>query len=195
MITNSIEITAAAENLETAEEFIKKRLKRNNISKEVQSETLMVFDALFRNMLRQGFDKDTLITLKTRYNFGEIDINLVFEGKPFALMSDEDDCLSEEDAVLREYEDKYDYSYQAGYNLIHITVKRSFQTTLIFSFASILLAILVYIPINAYVSRETQLKMEVEIIFPLVKLFSNAMLMIGAPVTFFSLLKNLLFDN
>ena len=191
MITNSIEITAAAENLETAEEFIKKRLKRNNISKEVQSETLMVFDALFRNMLRQGFDKDTLITLKTRYNFGEIDINLVFEGKPFALMSDEDDCLSEEGAVLREYEDKYDYSYQAGYNLIHITVKRSFQTTLIFSFASILLAILVYIPINAYVSRETQLKMEVEIIFPLVKLFSNAMLMIGAPVTFFSLLKNL----
>ena len=31
---------------------------------------------------------------------------------------------------------------------------------------------------------------DAQFIFPLVKLFANAMLMIGAPVTFFSLLKN-----
>lgn len=191
MITKTIEIAAAAENLETAKAFIGKRLKRNNISKEIRSETLMVFEAIFTNLLRQGFDQNTLLTIKTRNNFGEIDITLGFEGKPFVAYSDENGILTEEDRILMEYEDKYDYSYQHGYNTIHITVKRSFQITLLASFASILLAILVYIPISAFMSPADRLTLGEEIVFPLVKLFSNAMLMIGAPVTFFSLLKNL----
>lgn len=189
--SNSIEIAAAAENLKTAESFIGKRLKRSNISKEVRSETLMVFDALFRNLLRQGFDPDTIVTVRTGSSFGEIDINLGFEGKPFAAIMDEAGCSTAEDQILQEYEDKFDYSYQSGYNSVHITVKRSFQNTLLFSLASILMAILVYIPINAYMSMDDQIKLGEEIVFPLVKQFANAMLMIGAPVTFFSLLKNL----
>ena len=190
MISNSIEITATPENLEEAGSFVRKRLKRSNISKEIQSETLLVFDALCRNIVSMGLYKDTLITIRTRKSFGEIDINLGFEGKPFAAINDDNVCLTEEDKILREYEDKINCSYQAGYNSIHIVVSRSFQNTLLLSFASILLAILVYIPINAFVSLEEQARIGEEIVFPLVKVFSNAMLMIGAPVTFFSLLKN-----
>ncbi len=190
MKSNSMEITAAAKNLKAAEDFIGKRLKRSRISKEIQSETMLVFEALFRNMLRQGFDENTVITIKTRNSFGEIDINLGFEGKPFVAISEETDAFTEDDKVLQEYEDKFDYSYQYGYNLIHIVVNRSFQNTLLLSFASILLAILAYIPISMFVSLEDQARVGEEIVFPLVKLFSNAMLMIGAPVTFFSLLKN-----
>ncbi len=191
MKSNSIEIAAAAEGLETAGSFIGKRLKRSNISREVRSETLLVLDALLRNLLRQGFDPDTIITVKTGSSFGEIDISLGFEGKPFVAITDEAGCPTAEDQLLREYEDKFDYSYQHGYNMVHITVKRSFQNTLLFSFVSLLMAILVYIPINAYMSTEDQIRLGEEIVFPLVKQFANAMLMIGAPVTFFSLLKNL----
>ena len=189
--SHSIEIAAAAENLKTAESFIGKRLKRSNISKEVRSETLMVFDALFRNLLRQGFDPDTIVTVRTGSSFGEIDINLGFEGKPFAAIMDEAGCSTAEDQILQEYEDKFDYSYQYGYNSIHITVKRSFQKHPAFQPCVDSLAILVYIPINAYMSMDDQIKLGEEIVFPLVKQFANAMLMIGAPVTFFSLLKNL----
>ena len=191
MKSKSIEITAAAENLETAKSFITKRLKRNNISKEIQSETLLVFEALFQNLLRQGFDQDTCITVKTRNSAGEIDINLGFEGKPFVAVSEDAGCLTEEDHILKEYEDKFEYSYQHGYNLVHIVVQRSFQVTLFLSLASILMAILIYIPVSAFVLPEDQTRLGEEIVFPLVKLFSNAMLMVGAPVTFFSLLKNL----
>lgn len=190
MKSKSIEIAARSEDLVTAEEFISKRLKRSNISEEIQSETLMVFDALFHNMLRQGFGEDTPITVKTRNNFGEIDINIGFEGKPFVAIGDISDSLTEDDKILMEYEDKYDYSYQTGYNSIHIVVSRSFRNTLLASLASIILAILVYIPINACMSPDDQMKLGEEIVFPLVKVFSNAMLMIGAPVTFFSLMKN-----
>ena len=82
MISNSIEITATPENLEEAGSFVRKRLKRSNISKEIQSETLLVFDALCRNIVSMGLYKDTLITIRTRKSFGEIDINLGFEGLP-----------------------------------------------------------------------------------------------------------------
>ena len=149
MKSKSIEIAAAAENLGTAKAFIGKRLKRSNISKEIQAETLMVFDSLFRNILRQGFDKDTLITIKTGSSLGETDIRLEFEGKPYSAGNGRTGS-EEEDAVLREYEDKLSCSYQYGYNSIRIAVQRSVQNAL----------------------------------------FANAMLMIGAPVTFFSLLKN-----
>lgn len=191
MRSDAMELAAAAENLETAKTFIRKQLKRYRISKEIRSETLLVFDALFRSLLRQGFDQDTIIKIKTRSSHGEIDISLGFEGKPFAVLRDESSGHTAEDDVLKVYEDKYDYSYQYGYNAVHITVKRSFQHTLFLSLASILLAILVYIPISAFMSMDDQIRLGEEIVFPLVKLFANAMLMIGAPVTFFSLLKNL----
>ncbi len=189
-MSKSIEITAVPESLETAGSFIKKRLERNRISQEIQSETLMVFDALFHNLLRQGYDPDTVITIRTRNRSGELDISIGFEGEPFVAICDEAGSASAEDEILTEYEDKFDYSYQHGYNSIHIVVQRSFQITLLLSFASLFAAVLVYIPISMFVSHEDQLRLGEEVVFPLVKLFSNAMLMIGAPVTFFSLLKN-----
>ena len=189
--SNTIEIRAAAEDQKTAEDFIENSLKRKNISKEIRMETLLVFDALFHNMLRQGFDENTSITIKTRNSSGEIDISLGFEGEPFTTITDENSGSSEDDEILKEYEDKFDSSYQSRYNSIHIVVQRSFRNTLFLSLAAILMAILVYIPINAFMDMETQIKLGEEIVFPLVKLFSNAMLMIGAPVTFFSLVKNL----
>ena len=65
-----------------------------------------------------------------------------------------------------------------------------FQNAVFLGLAAIVLAILVYIPINAFVSVDNQLIIADNIVFPLVKMFSNAMLMVGAPMTFFSLLKN-----
>ena len=190
MRTNAIEIKAAPENLGEARSFIEQRLKRNNISEEIRAETLLIFDALYRNLLRKGIDQDTLITIRTRKRFGEINISLGFEGKPFTVVDDEHGVLTEDDRALTEYEDKIDCSYQAGYNSIHIVVNRSFQNTMLLHFAAILLAILVYFPINMFVSLEEQIRIGAEIVIPVVKVFSNAMLMIGAPVTFFSLLKN-----
>lgn len=191
MKSKSMEIAASPESLGRARAFLEERLNRRNLSREIRGETLLVFEALFRNLLRQGFGADTVVTIRTRSSFGELDINLGFEGKPFVAILEEAGAVTEEDRILREYEDTFDYSYQQGYNLIHIVVKRSFQNTLLISLASILMAILVYLPISAWVSLEDQITLGEEVVFPLVKLFSNAMLMIGAPVTFFSLLKNL----
>ena len=188
--SNSIEVPVSAESFEKIHDFIEEKLSRNNTSREIKSETLLVFEALFYNLLDQGFDKDTLLTVRITRSFGEIHIDLGFEGKPFAAFRGTEDSPSPEDSILRAYEDKFDHSYWNGYNHIHIAVKRSFLNTLLLGFGALLLAILVYIPINAFVSIGDQDVIADTIVFPLVKLFSNAMLMVGAPVTFFSLLKN-----
>ena len=55
----------------------------------------------------------------------------------------------------------------------------------------IILALLAYVPISAFMSADQQVAFDHNYIIPLMKLFANAMLMVGAPVTFFSLIKNL----
>ena len=60
-----MEISARAENLETAKSFVENKLKRSHVTKVVQSEALLVFYALFKRILRQGYDEDTVIKVKT----------------------------------------------------------------------------------------------------------------------------------
>jgi len=188
--SNSIETTASVENYEKIYSFVEEKLGKSNISREIRSETFLVFEALFHNILRQGYDEGTLLTVKVRKSFGETNIDIGFEGRPFVAVSNEPGNSTPEDNILRAFEDKFDHSYWNGYNHIHIAVKRSIQYSLFLGLGAILMAILVYAPINAYMSLEDQIKLADNFVLPMVKLFSNAMLMVGAPVTFFSLLKN-----
>ena len=188
--SSSIEITASVENYEKIYSFVEEKLGKNNISREIRTETFLVLEALFHNILRQGFDGGTLLTIKVRKSFGEVNIYIGFEGRPFVAVSNEPYNSTPEDDILRAYEDKFDYSYWDGYNHIHIAVKRSIQYSLFLGLGAIMMAILVYAPINAFMAQDDQLILADKIVFPMVKMFSNAMLMVGAPVTFFSLLKN-----
>ena len=188
--SNFIEVSASVENYEKIHSFIEERLRKNNISKEIRIETLLVVDALFNNMLNQGFD-DTLMTIKVIKSFGEINTIIRFKGEPFAALRNEPGNSAPEDSILTAYEDKFDCNYWNGFNHIRIAVKRSIKSSLIAGLIAIFSAILVYIPINACISLDAQLILADKIVFPLVKMFSNAMLMVGAPITFFSLLKNL----
>ena len=187
---DTMQIPVTAENYEAASSFIEDRLRRCRTSSEIRNETLVVFEALFQSMLEQGFDKDTILSVETKRGHGEVKINLVFEGKPLVPVDGEAGDSTSETNILKTYEDKVDYSYQYGCNHIHIAAKRGFQNALLPGLFAILAAILVYAVISAFTNPEAQVKLAETFVFPLVKVFSNAMLMVGAPVTFFSLLKN-----
>ena len=188
--SNSIETTASAENYEKIYSFVEEKLGKSNISSEIRTETFLVLEALLHNIYHQGFDEGTLLTISVRKSFGAINIYIGFEGRPFVAVSNEPCDSTPEDNILKAYEDTFDYSYWNGYNHIHIAVKRSIQYSLFLGLGALIMAILVYAPINAFVTQDDQLILADKIVFPMVKMFSNAMLMVGAPVTFFSLLKN-----
>ena len=186
-----MDVTLAAESFGTAYTFIRRELTRNRISEEIIMETMLLFEALYNDLLEQGFDRETLLTLTMHNTFGEINIKLGFEGKPYIPVPKNPTDVSPEISILLAYDDKVDYRYSTGYNNIRIIVKRNHSINQMRCFAGILLAILVYIPLSIFVSFEERQAIEERIVFPLVKLYANAMLMVGAPVTLFSLVKNL----
>ena len=189
--SRSIEIPVATDSFELVYHFIEDGLKKKHISSEIIDETLLVFEALFHNLVEQKYDENTLLNIKMQSSFGDISIKINFNGRPYQQTVGNQNVFSPENSILEAYDDKIDYRYQFGYNMIRIAVRKSYRNSLLFSLAGILLAILVYTILNALMSDNNLAAVGDEVVFPLIKLFSNAMLMVGTPVTFFSLIKNI----
>lgn len=189
--TNSIKIPIEEESFETAYAFIEQLLERKRIKDNVILETKLLFEALFNNMIDQGFGSETKLTIKVKRNLGEIVVKLGFEGARYIPHGNNGDFVSPEFRIVQAYNDKIDYRYRLGYNSIRIVVKRNYRRSLIQCLIGIVLAMLIYIPIQANLGFTERITIDQKVVLPLIKQFANAMLMIGAPVTFFSLIKNL----
>ena len=148
----SIEIPLTTEHYETADQFIEQWMKENRISDTVIIENKLVFEAIFHDIIAQGFGEETILTIKLQRIFGEYCIKLGFEGKSYVPAEEETDGVSPELRIVQAYNDKVGYRYRMGYNSIRITVKRNYRSSLIYCLIGILLAILVYLPISARIS-------------------------------------------
>lgn len=188
----SIEIPLNMESYETADEFIKQWMEQKRISGRSNFETTLLFEALFQDMIEQGFGQDTNLTIKAKKAFGEYSITLGFEGESYIpSMKKDQKSISPELQVVQAYSDKVGYSYRSGYNRVSIVVKRNHNSSLMYCFIAIILAMLASTLLIAFVSTDKLASIDDHYIRPFIKQFANAMLMIGAPVTFFSLVKNL----
>lgn len=185
----SIEIRACVEDFEIAESFIDDLLDRSGVTKEAASQTMLVFEALFTELPEQGYDQNMLVTITGKRELGNLVIKLAFEGKPF--MPPEKETDSPEMLIIEAFEDKLDYSYSSGFNTIRITVKRSSRRLYLLNGISFLCALVVFVLIQLFTDAQWQQTFNTDYLFPIEKLYANAMLMVGAPVTFFSLFKNL----
>ena len=189
--TRTIEIPLTMDSFETANLFIEQWLAQNRFNKDAFTETKLLFEALFRDIIEQGFDRNTTLTIKAQRTFGEYNIKFGFEGKPYVPVEKSKDMISPELRIVHAYHDKIGYRYRLGYNSIRVVVKRNYQSSLLYSMIGIALAILVYLLINTVMSADKMVEIDRSYIMPLMNQFANAMLMVGAPVTFFSLVKNL----
>lgn len=188
----SIEIPLNAESYETANRFIKQWMKQHRFSDKSILETELLFEALFQDMIDQGFGQDTILKIKAQRVFGEYNITLGFEGESYVpSMKQEQENISPEMRIVQAYSDKVGYRYRLGYNRISIVVKRNYSSTLMSCSIAIVLALLISTLLHAFISNNELTSFDSMFIKPLIKQFANAMLMIGAPVTFFSLIKNL----
>ena len=188
---SQIEIPASAEHFEEARLFIHDRLEAEGISKEIAAKTTLLFEALLHNLQAQGVDPNAALRISCRNSFGNINMKIAFEGRPVYLFTETENEISPENQILQAYEDRIGYSYHSGYNTIQISVKRRLWRSLLLCAAGIALAFLASLPIRFGMSEAGQDALLSGLIAPLEQIFGNAMLMIGAPVTFFSLLKNM----
>lgn len=188
--TRCIKIPLTMDHFETADSFIEEWMRQNHIDNKAVSETRLLFESHFYKLIEQGFDQNTMLTIKAQRTFGEYNIKLGFEGKAYVHLNS-DDGSSPEMMIVNAYNDKVGYRYRMGYNSIRIVVKRNYSSSLMYCFIAIILALLVSTLLHAFLSFDKMISLDNNIILPLIKQFENAMLMIGAPVTFFSLIKNM----
>ncbi len=189
---NSIELTATEENFNEALLFFRQKLDEENISKEIEMETMLVLEALFHNLLEQEIGPKTMVSLSCRNSLGNIQIKIGFEGKMAYLYTMEDGDFQPEDQILRAYEDRIGCSYHSGYNTFQINVRRNHRRTFLYCAVGIICAVIVFLLLKNLTTRKEQIQLLANIIVPIEQLFWNVVFMIGAPVTFFSLVKNLM---
>lgn len=186
---NILEVHAVEEEFGAAEIFVESLLDGRIRSEHIIGQAKTVFDALFHSILLQEYDKNTVLQLSGKSMLGNVDLVVRFEGKRFDPTAD-DGMLGLEAKILEGYSDKIAYAYRSGCNSIRISVRKGPTQSLAFCVIGIVLAILTYIPIGLLVDEQGKQALLSDYIFPLEQLFANAMIMLGAPVTLFSLLKN-----
>ena len=185
-----IKVPAGIEGFDEAQAFIKNLLDNTSVSPQIASEKAVVFEAVFNAVLMQAISPGTTLDISAEDRLGSICLKIGYEGKRFAFSEEDDDGLSLEFRILEGYADKISHSYRFGYNVIRLYMRKSPRGHYLSCGAGILLAIAVYAVINAFIGYDDQKALLDDYVFPFERLFANAMLMVGAPVTFFSLLKN-----
>lgn len=187
-----IKIRTHVEDFEKAENFIEKELQHNRISKQLILENIMVFEALFNDVIRRDISSENEISIQIKHSFGNPSINMCFAGDRYVPMGG--DCVEDEVEykIIKAYEDKLEYDYHSSYNTIRLNVKRAYEKQTVLCLAGFVGAILVFLLLSQLLNPAQKIDLRENLILPIESLFTNAMLMIGAPMTFFSILKNLL---
>ena len=177
------------EDFEAAHSFVAGMLDRRDVNEQVARETLIVFEALFQKLLDSDLPEDTQLDVSWVKKLGGFSVRIGFEGSHFDLHAD--GARSIEGRIIRSYDDKLDCSYRAGYNLISISVSRSYRRRLFACAIAALLAVVAYIPLHFLVDEAGRYELLEGYVLPIETAYANIALMVGAPMTFFSLLKNL----
>ena len=185
-------VNSRVEDYEKAADFIEKWLQRSKRSKQIVSENMIVFEALFNDIILKGFPEDTELRIEVGHKVGNPMIRIGFAGKRYIPISADSPEESVEYKIIKAYEDKLDYTYQSSYNIISLSVKRAYAPHLILCAGGLLAALLVYALISHAAQGSVGERLANNWVAPLEKLFAATMLMIGTPMTFFSILKNLL---
>ena len=187
---NTINVPVSIEGFNTAQSFVEGFFEHSSVSPTVATETMLVFEAVFNAVLLQDLSNDAVLRITAEDKLGGLFLTIGFEGKMFVPSQDNEGGASPELRIMEGYGDKISCSYHSGYNTIRISVKKSPKGHFIACGVGILLAIIVYVPISLCMDAEGQRALLEGCVFPLEELFANLMIIIGAPVTLFSLLKN-----
>lgn len=187
----SVEIPLTPEGVEIAYSYIEEGLRQNHINKQILSETMLVFEALFHNLVELKVNQNVLLTVSMQKAIGEVNVKLGYEGKPYVPPEEDQNDHSPESGILRAYHEKVSYHYSFGYNIIRIVVRRSYSGFLLSCFTGIVLATVIGLPLYSVLSADTRYLVEEQFLYPLTRMFANAMLMVGAPITLFSMIRNM----
>lgn len=187
----SVEIRSLTEDYEAARSLVEGFLYKRKCSEVVVSETMLIFEALCYKIFEQENVNSLVLGVTSRRRFGGASIIINYEGSMFLAEDVASDEMTPEERIFAAYADRIDYTYGSHFNSIRIQARRSYVGASVAYLVAILLAFVAYFGLHMVSGAEYDDLLRDKLFFPLETLFANTMLMIGAPVTFLSLLKHL----
>ena len=186
--TETIRVKASEAGISQAHEFAEKALTGRRISACSDTELMALFEALLYHVASQA-DDETQLEISSISALKGADIEISFAGSRFTLP--EQDAQPDSRAeIIDTFSDKFSCSYKNGTNVISLSVGRNFWSIILPNLIAVIMAVIVGFVLEFTVGEAQLQLLANEWVSPLEKLFTNAVLMIGAPVTLFSLLKN-----
>lgn len=178
-------------NFQEIRRYIVDVMRDNKVEKRKIAETLLVFEALYNDLLEQGVDPDITIKIRGSKNFGDLTLTFGYTGAQYIPEGDDGDGSLADMAVMKAYADKIERSYHGGYNYLSIKVTRGYNRFLMQCLIGLGAAVLTYLLMEHVIGNKASTVVLDSLVFPLEKVFTNAMLMVGTPLTFCALLRNL----
>ncbi len=185
----TIEISADEEGFSQAQVFVEELFKSCHVGAAIASETMSLFGAVFRAVVSETDDEDATIEISSDIGIASTDLKMMFAGKRFTMP--EGDVSEDSDAkIIETYSDKLSCSYLAGHNVIRFSVSQNARAFLLPNLIAAAFAIVVGIVLAIVLDETGRQQFAEQWVAPLEHLFTNVVLMVGAPMTLFSLLKN-----
>ena len=190
MATQSFTIHAS--EYRKAVEWLEEILTGMELSqKEILLAELLMEENFFRLSKGLGGDSSFSAHLDVRKRFGDVHLRLSAKGEQFnpiiemnEITEDETDYYSI--AILKANREKLSYSWKKGENIVSIRIHSSDSKNAVYTLTALVLGIALGVVMKASLEGETLRWVGNTFFLPIETMFMNALLMVAAPMIFFS---------
>ena len=129
--------------------------------------------------------------LDVRKRFGDVDLRLSAHGEPFNPLEEMNEATEDTAelyslAILKAHRDKISHSWKKGENVISMRIHRSDSKTAVHTLIALVLGVVLGVVMKAGLDAETIRWLGDNLFLPVETIFMNALLMVAAPLIFFS---------
>ncbi len=159
--------------------------------REILVAELLLEENFYRLAEASGDASSFSARLDVRKRFGDVDLRLSAHGEPFNPLEElneatEDTAELYSLAILKAHRDKISHSWKKGENVISMRIHRSDSKTAVHTLIALVLGVVLGVAMKAGLGAETIRWVGDNLFLPVETIFMNALLMVAAPLIFFS---------
>ena len=159
--------------------------------REIFVAELLLEENFYRLAEASGDASSFSARLDVRKRFGDVDLRLSAHGASFNPLEEmsgttEDTADLYSFAILKAHRDKISHSWKKGENVISMRIHRSDSKTAVHTLIALVLGVVLGVAMKAGLGAETIRWVGDNLFLPVETIFMNALLMVAAPLIFFS---------
>jgi len=186
---NYLIVKPESSNFSLIREFLEKELSEFDLNPHFVQETVLIVEEIFVIACEKSFDGYDAI-IRARKTLGALNVEIEYDGDRFELDIDDANDVNLGNRIIGRYSDKISWRYRRKRNRINLLVTRKMARNIKQSLIMAMAGLLIGQACNLFLSASQQAPV-LNIAVEAETIFAYLMVMISAPVTFFSIVTNL----